>query len=592
MNFKSIAILPFTNLSSDEENEYFSDGICEELINALTSIQGLKVTARTSSFAFKGRQMDVRHIGNELGVSTLLEGSVRKSNHRVRITAQLVRADDGFQIWSGKYDRELVDIFDLQDDISRTIAEQIRENFGHFEIEERLIEAPTTNIEAYNLYLKARFNHLKWDGPGIEAAIEYYQKSIELDPLFSWPHFGIGYCFAMSGSWGSAPDLLEIAEQNISRGFELDKDSFLGYYSKATLEFWGRWNFKEAYQLYRKAIELNPAYTEAEEGLVELLTAVGEFDIALAHSRNMLKIDPLSKNHFFTIAHIFYLQGNYDKAEHYFNESLKLDAGFTHSIARQLTCFIMQNNRIAFDEFIADKTIFVSTETYKLLFNLANGHHDNADKKRLETIIEEVSKEVTILPWGILLTSQSGDVDRAIDLVTRAVEAKSGQILNFAHMPLLRPLCEDQRFKNLIERVHSKKIPIQLPDKKRLTQVVSRSLLSNQEIEETTEKLEQLMDEDCVYQDSSLSLTKLSEYVGLHPNKLSWMLNEVFSMSFNDYINSFRVACFKEKALKEDAKNYTLLGLAFESGFNSKSTFNDYFKKKTGLTPRAWLKQQ
>ena len=137
MNYKSIAILPFLNLSSDSENEYFSDGITEELINALTSIKGLKVTARTSSFAFKGKQMDVRHIGNELGVSTILEGSVRKSKNRVRISTQLVRTDDGFQIWSSRFDRELVDIFELQDEISREIAEKLRENFeklGNFEV--------------------------------------------------------------------------------------------------------------------------------------------------------------------------------------------------------------------------------------------------------------------------------------------------------------------------------------------------------------------------------------------------------------------------------------------------------------------------
>ena len=145
---KSIAVLPFVNMSSDPENEYFSDGITEEIINALTTIKGLKVISRTSSFAFKDKNVDVRTIGSQLGVNTLLEGSIRKAKNRVRITTQLVSTKDGTHFWSKNFDRELVDIFALQDEISLLIADQIRENFGHFNIEDHLIEAPTQNINA------------------------------------------------------------------------------------------------------------------------------------------------------------------------------------------------------------------------------------------------------------------------------------------------------------------------------------------------------------------------------------------------------------------------------------------------------------
>ena len=131
---KSIAVLPFVNMSADPDNEYFSDGITEEIINALTTIQGLKVIARTSSFAFKGKNIDVRTIGNQLGVTTVLEGSVRKVSNRVRITAQLISTDDGSHIWSKNFDREMKDIFGLKAEISLLIADQIRENFGYLEI--------------------------------------------------------------------------------------------------------------------------------------------------------------------------------------------------------------------------------------------------------------------------------------------------------------------------------------------------------------------------------------------------------------------------------------------------------------------------
>ncbi|MFV0269161.1 MAG: hypothetical protein ACK5HT_18710 [Draconibacterium sp.] len=143
---KSIVVLPFVNMSADSENEYFSDGITEEIINALTRIEGLKVIARTSSFAFKGKNIDVREIATQLGVLSVLEGRVRKIRNRVRITAQLINAKDGTHFWSKNFDRELENIFDLQDEISILIAGQICENFGHFNIQERLVTHPTQNI--------------------------------------------------------------------------------------------------------------------------------------------------------------------------------------------------------------------------------------------------------------------------------------------------------------------------------------------------------------------------------------------------------------------------------------------------------------
>ncbi|HKL39314.1 MAG TPA: hypothetical protein VJ894_01480, partial [Cryomorphaceae bacterium] len=185
INQKSIAVLPFDNLSSDKDNEYFADGITEEIINALSKIQGLKVTARASSFSYRGTKPDVRIIGNDLGVSTVLDGSLRRAGNRVRISAQLVRTDSGFHIWSENFDREIDDIFKLQDEISILIAEKIRENYGHLEIAGHLAAKPTDNIDAYELYLKGRFNHLKWDWEGLQNGIKYYEESIAKDQSFA-----------------------------------------------------------------------------------------------------------------------------------------------------------------------------------------------------------------------------------------------------------------------------------------------------------------------------------------------------------------------------------------------------------------------
>ena len=199
---KSIAVMPFKNLSSDPENEYFSDGMTEEIINALSQIDGLKVTARTSSFAFKDARQDIRQIGKELGVSLVLEGSVRKSSERLRINAKLVRTEDGFQIWSRNFDRMMTDVFELQDEISLLLADKIREHLGHLSIQDHLVQINTDNVKAYQCYLKGRYCYNKWDMPGFAEAAREFEKSILEDPTFDLPYFGIGLSYSFLGSWG------------------------------------------------------------------------------------------------------------------------------------------------------------------------------------------------------------------------------------------------------------------------------------------------------------------------------------------------------------------------------------------------------
>ncbi|MGN8224142.1 helix-turn-helix domain-containing protein [Gracilimonas sp. BCB1] len=595
---KSIAILPFLNLSSDPENEYFSDGITEDIINALTRIQGLKVTARTSSFAFKGKQMDVRHIGNQLGVSTVLEGSVRKSKKKVRISAQLIQTTDGFQIWSGRFDRDIEDIFELQDEISLAIAEQIRENFGHLEIGERLVDVPTQNIQAYNLYLKARYNHLRWDREGIGNAMKFYPQCIEMDPDFSWPYFGAGYCHSMFGSWTPNIDSLDLAADYIDRGFEIDDESFLGYYSKATLEFWGHWNYREAEKLYLRSMALNPSYTEAEEGLAELYTAIGWFDEALDHTKHILQLDPLSPNHHFTKANIHYLQKEYESALVSTEAALHIDPAFTHAIALKQLCLVKLKRKEELEAYLGNTALAVSPKSVRMLYTLTNhpaGHAISIEE------IDEVAREegVSIMPWPLLLYAEFGAKEKALDLLQHAVVGKRGQFANFLSRPFLDKIRETDGFKELVKNTFEAS---RLPNKRsrpelsngsaqRNIEVDTRILMQPAEIEMALKKLDQLMQQDERYLDTGLTLRTLAAEAELHPNKLSWMLNDQVGVSFNDYVNNFRLECFKQKALDSANKNFTLLGLAFESGFNSKSTFNDYFKKKTGTTPRKWLKK-
>jgi TolB-like protein/AraC-like DNA-binding protein len=588
---KSIAVLPFVNMSSDPENEYFSDGITEEIINALTTVKDLKVIARTSSFAFKNKNIDVRTIGEKLGVCTVLEGSVRKSNNRIRITAQLINTDDGTHFWSKNFDRDYEDIFAIQDEISLQIADKIRENFGHLNINKSLIKAPTQSLEAYDLYLKGRYQHLMWDGEGIRNAVELYEQCVTIDPSFALPYFGLGYSYAMYGSWGNNPELLKISEENLRKGFELDKESYIGYFGKATLLFWGKWDFINGHNTFQEAIKLNPSYTEAEEGLCELYTAIGYFDKALEHADNILKINPLSPNHYFTKANIFYLKEDYDNAMKCIETSLSINPNFTHPIALKQLCLILKGEYEQLNDYLEKTPLAEKPIECRVLYKLVNPEvKTDIDISNVSAMIKEDSGG-TLLPWQLFLLVHMGKHEMALDFLEENVKTRSGQIINFMNIPLLKPLHQYKRFQNLVQDTFRAELlppysEIEIQDNP------SKALMTATEISITLEIFERGMREEKWFLNSSLTLRSLAENLNISSNKLSWLLNERVGQNFNEYINSFRLNHFKDNALNPANEHLTLLGLAFESGFSSKSVFNSYFKKTEGITPKAWLKSK
>ncbi|MEQ8546310.1 MAG: helix-turn-helix domain-containing protein [Cyclobacteriaceae bacterium] len=586
---KSIVVLPFVNMSADPENEYFSDGITEEIINALTTVKGLKVIARTSSFAFKNKNIDVRTIGDQLGVRTVLEGSVRKAKNRVRITAQLISTDDGTHFWSKNFDRDLEDIFAVQDEISLHIADQIRENFGHLNIQEHLIKEPTQNMEAYDLYLKGRYQHLMWDGPGIANAIALYEQCVATDHTFALPYFGLAYCYAMAGSWGNDKDLLQLSEENLSKGFKLDKKSYVGYFGKATLSFWGHWDFIEGHKYFQKAIALNPSYTEAEEGLIELYTAVGYFEKALWHTDNILKINPLSPNHYFTKANIHYLKGDYTKALECIETSLSINPDFTHPIALKQLCLILTRGYEKLNDFL-DKTLLAERpKECSVLYKLANPEDKiDMDISQVSFMIKEDS-EGALFPWQLFLLVHLEKHEMALDFLEENIKMRTGQIINFMNIPLLEPLHQHKRFQDLVQAAF--RVELLPPNPEIQIQITpTKALMSDAEISIALDIIEKGMREEKWFLNPSLSLREFAENVNISSNKLSWLLNERIGQNYNDYINSFRLENFKENALNPANSHLTLLALAYESGFNSKTVFNAFFKRVEGMTPKAWVK--
>ncbi len=243
---KSIAVLPFADMSPLRDQEYLGDGLAEELINLLSQISELKVIGRTSSFSFKKKEVDLKTIGKTLNDKTILEGSIQKSGNRIRITAQLINADDDYHIWSQRYDREMNDIFALQDDICSKIAEHLKLTL--LKGDETVVEKPTDNIEAYELYLKGEFNYKKYTAEGFEKAIEYLTKAVELDPDYADAWWSLGVAYWDTQAWLLVQDrsVIEKVRYCAKKAIEADEFNRNGHFLLALIYMNADWDWEKA----------------------------------------------------------------------------------------------------------------------------------------------------------------------------------------------------------------------------------------------------------------------------------------------------------------------------------------------------------
>jgi TolB-like protein/Flp pilus assembly protein TadD len=277
---KSIAVLPFANMSNDPENEYFSDGIAEEITNVLTKVQALNVVSRTSAFAYKRKDQDVRAIGEELGVATILEGSVRKAGHRLRITAQLVNVADGYHLWSERYDRVAEDVFAIQDEIARKIADALQVILTEEEKRE-LSEPPTENVQAYEAYLRGRFFLHRFQKASVRQAKQMFETAIVLDPMYALAHAGVADCcsFLFMYFEGSEANLTQ-ADGASRRALELGPHLAETHAARG-LAVALRKDYAEAEHEFKRAIELNPALFEAYYFFARTCFQQGKLELAV-----------------------------------------------------------------------------------------------------------------------------------------------------------------------------------------------------------------------------------------------------------------------------------------------------------------------
>jgi eukaryotic-like serine/threonine-protein kinase len=313
----SIAVLPFANLSPDRDNEYFSDGLTEEISNALARVAGLRVAARGSTFAWKGKEADSREIGAKLGVSQLVEGSVRKAGERIRVTVQIVSAADGYRHWSETYDRTLTDVFALQDEIALGVVEALG-RVGHGLPQPRPVRPPTSVLEAYTLYLRGRHFAVRRSPAGLRAGLELFEQALALDPDYALAHAGVAECWTLLGFeevGDVAPlDAIPQARTALDRAIGLDPSLAEAHLWRGVVSFLFEYDRAAAMASLTRALEINPASSFAHAWLGLLLHSVRRHEEGLAHAREAERLDPLTSSIQLVVGRQLWFAGRLDEA--------------------------------------------------------------------------------------------------------------------------------------------------------------------------------------------------------------------------------------------------------------------------------------
>ncbi|MFK7921089.1 MAG: tetratricopeptide repeat protein [Bacteroidia bacterium] len=590
---KTIAVLPFVNMSASEENEYFSDGITEEIINALAQIKSLKVTSRTSSFYFKNKQISITEIAKALSVSIILEGSVRLAANKMRITAQLIDVADDYHFWSETFDRAVDDIFAVQDEVSLLIADRLREHIGHFEIEDRLVYAPDIAVAVYQNYLRGRYQLMKLDLEGSLQGIEIFEEVIAAAPNFALPYLAINQGYAYLGTMGVLPASESFAKAKpfLDKALEIDANLPESQLNLAWIACWQSWDLERAYQHITKAIDLRPT-DEMYLTMANFLTVEGKLEAAHTYIDKALQLDPLSgMNHHYK-GFLYFLQERYEQAIPYLDRALSLKPDLPFPPLYKGECLLMmgreQESLAYFQRLPSDPKGSLTRLGGSTLAQIVLGQTTEAEVgiAQLNAALQSDAMG-RALYFLILAHTLGGQFEEAIDLVERCVSYHLPLSLLLYTEPILKPLRTIKRFQKLMQEVLGERTNFETKGKRRY----KKSLLSEKLIQQYRQQLEDLMQTEALYLDPALSIRGLAERMDIPPNHLSQLLNEGMGQNFSEYINHYRLKAFQTKVSDPSLRHLTILALAYESGFNSKTVFNTFFKKVMGITPRTYWKE-
>jgi len=449
----SVAVLPFVNMSPQKDDEYFSDGITEEVINALANVEGVRVVSRTSAFAFKGKNLSVRKIGEELAVATVLEGSVRRQGNDVRIVAQLINAADGYHLWSKTYDRTLENVFAVEDELARSITEALRPQL--LKQAPALVSRATSSTEAHDLYLRGRYFWNKRTADDLKRASGLFRQALEVDPGFALAHAGLGDSYALLAEYTPArPDeVLPQAAEHARKALALDPALAEPHATLGLLAMDG-YDWPGAEREFKRAIELRSGYATAHQWYALLLATLGRLEEARAEAEQAFRLDPASLVVNNMRGLVFYAGGDYPRAIEALRRTVDLypASAMVHGF---LACAYVGagRNREALAEIAGLSDADFEHAALRAWVLWAAGERE-AGRRLARELVERPRKEA-IRP-GILASLHAllGDRDRAFSLLEQAYAEKDWTLREVKISPLLDPLRGDPRFAKLLKKLN------------------------------------------------------------------------------------------------------------------------------------------
>ena len=455
---KSIAVLPFDNLSGDPQNAYFSEGVQDEILTRLAKIAELKVISRTSTQRFKSAPEDLRQIAQQLGVANILEGSVQKANDQVRVNVQLISALTDAHLWADTYDRKLTDIFAVETEIAKTVADVLEAKLTGSE--QHIIAArPTENSEAHQLYLKGRFFWNKRTGSDLKKSIDYFEQAIAADPSYALAYAGVadGYVFLPGYNAGAPRDCYPKAMAAAKKALELD-DTLAEAHTTLALAIWYyEFDFAQANREFQRAIELNPNYAIAHQQYGNnTLSALGRFDDAIGEGKRAVELDPLSLIINADLGTDYYFARRYEESIAQLRKTVELDPGFYYvrlNLGEALAA------KGAFDEAIAEyqKAHALNDDPF-ILGLLGHAYASSGNKTEALKILDQLKDlpkqhYVSAYSFAVLYVGL-GDKEEALRWLEQSYQDRAGNDIGWIRVDsLLNSLHDDPRFEALAEKI-------------------------------------------------------------------------------------------------------------------------------------------
>ena len=455
---RTIAVLPFVNSSPDPDNEYLSDGITDELINALAKVEGLRVASRTSVFALKGKAQDVRAIGALLEASEVLEGSVRRSGDNLRITAQLTSTDDGRLMWSERYDRRLHDVFAIQDEIARTIVTTLRST-SFADIAPAAPNRHTENVEAYGLYLRGRYAWNKRTSEGVIEAIKFFEEAIALDPAYALAYTGLADSYSLHLDYRNVPvhEGHEKAKSYARKAIALDDTLAEAHASLAWSLFVYDWRWEEAAREFRRAIELDPRYAPAHQWYGFMLASAGHFDEALIEAHTAQENDPSSVSVRRSLGYSYLYARRFEQARYHLDRAIAMNPTAEESYRLQGLVLTFLKDFPTAERVLREALALAppsgNTTKATLGYSLALAGDSTFAQRVTGELLEKLKTEYVSPVDLAVLHIALGEKQKALDWVERVIEERRGWAAYLRVHPLVDPLRGEPRFDALVKKM-------------------------------------------------------------------------------------------------------------------------------------------